>query len=383
MIAIDTTFFAHTEAASGVLSLSTSIFTADLLDAFARSGRAGDFALVVSENHEEFFHRRFPKYRLIAARWPVASLLRKATRGRVNATRWVKTSGAYRRAVRQSGATTVWFPFATPRTFVETGLPVVVTVHDLYRLHHGTHKDAECFRQFLSEEANTIVCVSDATRQDVLSSVLSAAQSASQKVISVIPNSVDLDTSEQEPMEGLADKGYILDINAYIDKKNPMTLLAAYDLIKSETPLPLVFCGGYKDDECFARMQSYVAERGLGGRVHTLFRVPSAQRNWLLTHAALFVTPSLYEGWGRTPVEAAICRVPVISTKETSLKEATMGLVRYVDDPMSAEELAGAMREVLAAPPSADDLQRISDTLQSAYSPDKCAAEYLRVFDAM
>ena len=70
-----------------------------------------------------------------------------------------------------------------------------------------------------------------------------------------------------------------------------------------------------------------------------LFRVTDEERNWLLTNAALFVTPSLFEGFGRTPVEAAICRIPVISTKETSLFEATQGLCSYVENPTDEKEL--------------------------------------------
>ena len=39
MIAIDTTFFAHSEAKSKKLTYTTSIFTADLLDAFVQLGQ--------------------------------------------------------------------------------------------------------------------------------------------------------------------------------------------------------------------------------------------------------------------------------------------------------------------------------------------------------
>ena len=55
MIAIDTTFFAHSEAKSKKLTYSTSIFTADLLDAFAQLGHSDNFCLIVNFNHVDFF----------------------------------------------------------------------------------------------------------------------------------------------------------------------------------------------------------------------------------------------------------------------------------------------------------------------------------------
>ena len=56
-IAIDCTFFGHNEAESKKLSLSTSIFTADILDACAKMGEAGNFVLLVNYNHADFFPR--------------------------------------------------------------------------------------------------------------------------------------------------------------------------------------------------------------------------------------------------------------------------------------------------------------------------------------
>lgn len=35
--------------------------------------------------------------------------------------------------------------------------------------------------------------------------------------------------------------------------------------------------------------------------------------------ADVFISPSLYEGFGYTPVEAAMCGTPVICTRETAL----------------------------------------------------------------
>ena len=108
---------------------------------------------------------------------------------------------------------------------------------------------------------------------------------------------------------------------------NSMTLI-----YEEKTDYDLVFCGGYKDEAIFNEMVLFIEQNNLKNRVKLFIRIPTANRNWLLKNAKLFVTPSLYEGFGRTPVEAAMCRVSVISTKETSLFDATMGLVNYVEN---------------------------------------------------
>ena len=62
-VAIDTTFFAHSEARNKKLTYSTSIFAADLLNAFTELGFSKYCTLIVSEPHEQFFREYFPSYK--------------------------------------------------------------------------------------------------------------------------------------------------------------------------------------------------------------------------------------------------------------------------------------------------------------------------------
>ncbi|HQN23066.1 MAG TPA: glycosyltransferase [Thermotogota bacterium] len=57
------------------------------------------------------------------------------------------------------------------------------------------------------------------------------------------------------------------------------------------------------------------------------------QRNTLYQNAALFVSPSLCEGFGITPIEAALFGVPVITTRETSIPEATQNFFITMNRP--------------------------------------------------
>ncbi len=62
--------------------------------------------------------------------------------------------------------------------------------------------------------------------------------------------------------------------------------------------------------------------------------------------AAVFVFPSLYEGFGLPPLEAMACGTPVVTSNVSSLPEVT-GDAALLVDPYSAEAIADAMRRVL------------------------------------
>lgn len=376
MILIDTTFFAHSEAKNKKLTYSTSIFTADLLDAFASLGISGRFCLIVNFNHLDFFKERFPSYKIISAHWWPVTLLHKLTKGKKTANRLIKSSGAFRKIAEKSGADAIWFPYAMNETFVRTKLKTFATIHDIFRIHHGTKKEAEIFTRFINDESVSLITISNYTKNDIIKTT------GCTKNIPVIPNSIKFDISSQTKIPELTQKKYILDLNAYVSKKNPMTLLKAYCMIKDKTDLELVFCGGYKEESIWNEMHQYIETNSLSNRVKMLFRVTDEERNWLLTNAALFVTPSLFEGFGRTPVEAAICRIPVISTKETSLFEATQGLCSYVENSADEKELASLLLEKINSPDSSEKLVQISEQLSETYKAKNCAEKYVQVFSA-
>lgn len=371
-IAIDCTFFGHEEARTHKLSLSTSIFTADILDAFARMGKADNFVLFVNYNHEAFFKERFPQYELCVLHYLPLTLANKLTGGKFKGTKYLKKLGIFKRMAEKK-CSAIWFPYCVDYTFVKTKLPSLCTIHDIYRVHRNG-KDGWCF---ITDKNCTLTTVSDYTKNDIIKTFALDEKRASS--ITKIPNSIVFDVSKQSEIADLAEKKYILDLNAYIDKKNPMTLLKAFNLIKNNIKEYLVFCGGYKNETVFAEMNAFVAENGLSERVKMLFRVSDEERNWLLTHASLFVTPSLFEGFGRTPVEAAICKIPVISTKETSLFEATMGLCSYVENSKDEKELSALMKEKLNNLDSEEKLSEIAKTLTKNYEPENLAKKYWEI----
>ncbi|MBP5577072.1 MAG: glycosyltransferase [Treponema sp.] len=373
-IAVDCTFFGHNEAKAKKLSLSTSIFTADILDAFSRLNMSQNFTLFVNYNHEQFFRERFPDFKLKVLNFFPLTLANKLTKGKFKGTKYLKKLGFFRRAVEKKDFDVIWFPYCVDYTYVRTSLSALCTIHDIYPVH----RKGKSGWGFVTDSKCMLTTVSDYTKNDIIKTFGLTNERKVQ--IAKIPNSIVFDVSKQAEIVGLANKKYILDLNAYIEKKNPMTLLKAFNLIKNDIEEDLVFCGGYKEEIVFENMETFVLQNNLKNRVKLLFRVTDEERNWLLTHASLFVTPSLFEGFGRTPVEAAICKIPVISTKETSLYEATLGLCNYVENAKDENELAGLILKKLKEADSKDKLSEIAEILKENYAPEQLANRYMKIF---
>jgi glycosyltransferase involved in cell wall biosynthesis len=102
-------------------------------------------------------------------------------------------------------------------------------------------------------------------------------------------------------------------------------------------------------------LEPIVAKMGLRDRVVLPGRISEEDKVALMQGAALYVTPSLYEGFGLSVVEAMACGVPVIAANRSSLPEiaGSAALLVEPDDQLLAEAMLG----VLTDPGLAGDLR--------------------------
>ena len=88
---------------------------------------------------------------------------------------------------------------------------------------------------------------------------------------------------------------------------------------------------------------------------------------YLYSHADLFVSPSLKEGFGWTPIEAAILKTPVLVSDIVVLKEVTCGKIPTFD-PHSPDDLAEHSQEILDNPPGERERTELADFFLDKYS---------------
>ena len=185
----------------------------------------------------------------------------------------------------------------------------------------------------------------------------------------VVYNSISFDFAiDKQPIESVQGKKYILDINRFSKSKNAETLIRAFGLIKNTIPHILYLKGSLECSGHRKVLERLVADMGIEDRVvfDTGYRTEGEIR-YLYTHADLFVSPSLKEGFGYTPIEAAILKTPVLVSNIDVFKEVTCGKFQTFD-PHSPKELAEHIMEVIKNPPSEEERMALSYFFMERYS---------------
>lgn len=137
---------------------------------------------------------------------------------------------------------------------------------------------------------------------------------------------------------------YLFAVSTVEPRKNLVTLLDAYIQLKKQLgtscpPLVVVGRKGWNCDDILG----YMAE--LEGAVRFPGYVSDEELTALYQMAVCLVFPSLYEGFGLPVLEAMSAGCPVITSSTSSLPEVA-GNAALLIDPLNAEEIATAMRQV-------------------------------------
>jgi len=150
--------------------------------------------------------------------------------------------------------------------------------------------------------------------------------------------------------------------------KNHARLLEAFALLKRERPeLRLVLTG--------SGLESLSTAPGVEVRGH----VPRDELVRLYQTAGALVFPSLYEGFGLPPLEAMACGCPVAVARAGALPEACADAARYFD-PTKPEEIADAVRDVLANPA---ELAKRGLARARGFTWDDCARRHDDVYEEL
>ena len=276
--------------------------------------------------------------------------------------------------------------FFVPNDFAIYALPKyncrkIAVAHDLKAVKVPSITIRETVRRYgaydmyskLYSTADAIIAISKYTRQDILTYY----PFVSADKIHVVYNSVALPESSKEP-SGFPSKDFILFVNTLQTYKNVITLLRAFNMIKDKTDKDVVIVGKWTEywEETIV---PYLKNEGILNRVTRLENLTAEELKYMYEHACLFVTPSLNEGFGYTPIEAAICGCPVISSIEEALLDSTKGLLNYYYPAMDEKALADKILKLLDNPPSKEELNRIATIYKEAYSPERQWSEIKKV----
>ncbi|HRN69779.1 MAG TPA: glycosyltransferase family 1 protein [Candidatus Woesebacteria bacterium] len=169
---------------------------------------------------------------------------------------------------------------------------------------------------------------------------------------------------------------YFLYVGALKRIKNVPTLLKAFKIFaeKTKNDVELVVVGGdkWKDpqiDTVLSAMPDETIER-----ISFIGFSSDEELVHLYRHALAFVSPSYYEGFGLTFLEAMASGCPVIASNAGSLPEV-VGKAGILVDPTDVDALAQAMIDVYKNSDLRAKLSKKGISEASGYSWEKCARE--------
>ncbi|MDD9940188.1 MAG: glycosyltransferase family 1 protein [Myxococcales bacterium] len=154
--------------------------------------------------------------------------------------------------------------------------------------------------------------------------------------------------AEAQPDEGIIERhglgsgGYILAVSSISEHKNFAIVAKALERLRGQGEVKVVVAGA-ADDRIFGADRPEVA-----GQLEYLGYVTDGELRALYEHAAAFVYPSRYEGFGLPPLEAMALGCPVICSDAASMPEVCQDAVLYFrpdDDVRLAELMLRMVRE--------------------------------------
>lgn len=348
------------------LDWGVSIYATRLLKGFEQNG-IREISLLIKKEMYQVIKEKFPNFNIIIL--PVTSIQwfrRVHLLGIVNCWMWKQT-------VEKSDCNIYYSPVPSIFHFWKIKKIRVQTIHDLQGLKVYTGKQKllqHLLTPLLLYNSDAIISISEYVKHDILKTYRFISKSK----IHVIYNSVIVHPEKIDSFSVKVGGPFILYVNSLMEYKNIATLIEAFYLVKDDISHFLLIIGkptAYWQNTIIPLIEHY----GLGERIIHLWDVSDANLAWYYKNTNLFITTSLLEGFGYTPIEAAIYKVPVISTKETALYETTMGAVNYYEPAKSANSLRNKILEVLKTPPTQVELEQISNKMKFKYDYIKQAEE--------
>lgn len=176
------------------------------------------------------------------------------------------------------------------------------------------------------------------------------------------------------------DGPYILYAGHLRASKNVDALIRAYAIMPAELRGKyLLAIAGRKTDE-YPRLAGRARELGVAERVRFLDFLEDEYLFALMSGAALFAYPSLFEGFGYPPLEAMACGAPVVSSAAASLGEILGDAAVGVGAP-TAENLAAAMRRVLEDEPLRGSLAEKGPVHAARFTAERMSKGFLDVIE--
>jgi glycosyltransferase involved in cell wall biosynthesis len=242
----------------------------------------------------------------------------------------------------------------------------IVTIHDCIHLmfpqylpNRAASVYARAAMWAATHRSHRVLTVSEASKRDILHFF----DIPPEKIV-VVHNAIDERFGVAPSEEATAqvreryqlDHRFVLYVGNIKPHKNLVRVVEAFDRLRKRgfDDLTLLIIG----DEIskLPALRRAVHSHKLHKHVRFLGYLPDETLAILYRLAAVFVFPSLYEGFGLPPLEAMACGAPVVTSNVSSLPEVT-GDAAVLVDPYDVESIADGIARVLSDPALREDMR--------------------------
>jgi glycosyltransferase involved in cell wall biosynthesis len=176
---------------------------------------------------------------------------------------------------------------------------------------------------------------------------------------------------------------YLLYIGGAEKRKNVGTLVSAWALIAQvmrSRGIRLVIVARFPPpDDLYPDIPGLVRDLNLGEDIVIVPEVSAADKPALYRRAIALCFPSMYEGFGLTPLESMAQGTPVLAANATSIPEV-VGDAGWLLPPEDPGAWADAMRQIVDSAPAREALRESGLRRAAEFSWEKTASQTVRVY---
>lgn len=196
-----------------------------------------------------------------------------------------------------------------------------------------------------------------------------------------------MDPERAQDIRGLfgLESPYLAYVGNLHPRKNLSTLIDAFGILRRRgLPHRLAIIGGgglgQLNDQEYRKLERRVSEMGLEEAITFTGYVSDENLPALFSGAEAFVFPSLYEGFGLSPLEAMACGVPVVTSRRSSIPEVVGEAAVYLDEPRDPVEIADRTEELLADAGKREELVEMGRERVSLFTWEEAARRVLEAY---
>ncbi|MGQ0809791.1 MAG: glycosyltransferase family 4 protein [Nitrospiraceae bacterium] len=260
--------------------------------------------------------------------------------------------------------------------------PVVLTIHDLFFIGY-LGRNRPCYdaamtglAQLYARRADAIIADSEYSKRSIVDRL-----SIEPAKVRVIPVSLGAEF-RPVPVERSVlrryhiSHPYIFYVGNFQPHKNVPALIEAYSRlpVSLRRSHQLVLAGDDRDQR--AGLERLARTMGVADRVMFPGLIADRDLPMLYGGSAVFVLPSLEEGFGLPALEAMACGAPVVASNRAAVPEV-VGTAARLCEPTDIDAIASAIERILSDPEERTELTHRGLERASAFSSERTAGQVL------